>query len=30
MDILIILFFFWSNILGNPDHAGWFSGDEDW
>ncbi|MFP8888441.1 hypothetical protein ACLI4U_01540 [Natrialbaceae archaeon A-CW2] len=23
MAVLILLFYYWSNMLGNPEHAGW-------
>jgi len=25
MAVVIILFYYWSNILGNPEYAGWFT-----
>lgn len=25
MSAVILLFYYWSNMLGNPEEAGWFS-----
>jgi len=25
MAIIIVIYYYWSNVLGNPEYGGWFS-----